>query len=301
MSLVFIERSEGYERAFEATLRLLEKSKVSEVLPPRNILVKPNLVTADGSREGITTDVSIVDAILHFLKEQGCGNLTVGEGCGAGPTHTAFKINGYPEVARKHGVHLVDLDTSEGIELDVPHPLSVKRLRIAKVAYEADFRISVAKLKVHSIGVMTGCLKNMMGCLSGKKWKLVVHADVQKRIIDLNRLVKPHFGIVDGIIGNEVEECDPNPVPMNILIGGNDCVSVDAVSAECMGIGWNEVPHLVMAEREGLGTADIDKIQVSGENVEKIRKKFERKSGPWTYIRTRSEIIAGKIFGSIRR
>jgi uncharacterized protein (DUF362 family) len=301
MSLVFIERSEGYERAFESTLRLLERSGISKVLPPRNILVKPNLVTADGSREGITTDVSIVDAILHFLTENGCGNVTVGEGCGAGPTHTAFKMNGYPDVAQKHGAHLVDLDTAEGIDLDVPQPLSVKRLRIARVAHEADFRISVAKLKVHSIGVMTGCLKNMMGCLTGKKWKLVVHADVQKRLVDLNRLVKPHFGIVDGIIGNEVEECDPNPVPMNILIGGEDCVAVDSVSAECMGIGRNEVPHLMLAEREGLGTADIKKIEVSGEKVEKIRKKFERESGPWTYIRTRSEIIAGKIFGSIRR
>jgi uncharacterized protein (DUF362 family) len=301
MSLVFIERSEGYERAFEATLRLLERSKLSEVLPLRNILVKPNLVTADGSREGITTDVSIVDAILHFLTENGRGNLTVGEGCGAGPTHTAFKMNGYPEVARKHGAHLVDLDTSEGIELEVPDSLSVKRLRVAKAAYEADFRISVAKLKVHSIGVMTGCLKNMMGCLSGKKWKLVVHADVQKRLVDLNRLVKPHFGIIDGIIGNEVEECDPNPVPMNILIGGSDCVAVDAVSAESMGIPWNEVPHLVLAECKGLGTADIGKIEISGEKVKDVRKKFERKSGPWTYIRTRSEIIAGKIFGSIRR
>lgn len=301
MSLVFIGRSEGYERAFEATLSLLEKSRLGDMLPRGNILVKPNLVTADGSREGITTDVSIVDAVLHFLTENGCTNIVVGEGCGAGPTHKAFEVNGYVEVAQKHGAKLVDLDTSEGVDLEVPNPLSVKRLRVARIAYEADFRISVAKLKVHSIGIITGCLKNMMGCLNGKKWKLVVHSDVQKRIIDLNRLVGPHFGIIDGIIGNEVEECDPNPVPMNILIGGDDCVAVDSVSAECMGIGWNEIPHLVLAEREGLGTADIGRIEVSGEKVENVRRKFERESGPWTYIRTRGEIIAGKIFGSIRR
>jgi uncharacterized protein (DUF362 family) len=301
MSLVFIERSDGYGRAFEATLSLLERSKLSEMLPPSNILVKPNLVTADGSREGITTDVAIVDAILHFLAENGCRNVIVGEGCGAGPTHTAFKMNGYPGVARKYGAELLDLDTTEGIELDVPNHISVKRLRIARAAYEAKFRISVAKLKVHSIGVITGCLKNMMGCLNGKKWKLVVHADVQKRIVDLNRLVKPHFGIIDGIIGNEVEECESNPVQMNLVIGGSDPVAVDAVSAECMGIGWNEVPHLLLAEKAGFGTADIEKIEVSGVKIEEVRKKFERKSGPWTYIRTRSEIIAGKIFGSIRR
>jgi uncharacterized protein (DUF362 family) len=301
MSLVFVERSEGYDNAFESTLRLLERSRLSDILPPRNILVKPNLVTADGSREGITTDVAIIDAILHFLKENGCRQVTVGEGCGAGPTLTAFRMNGYVEVARKYGSDLVDFDTSEGIELEVPNHLSAKRLKIAMAAYKADFRISVAKLKIHSIGVITGCLKNMMGCLSGKKWKLVVHSDVQRRIVDLNRIVKPHFSIVDGIIGNEVEECDPNPVPMNIIIGGKDCVAVDAVSAECMGVSWNEVPHLVLAEKEGLGTADMKKIEVSGEKLENVRKNFERRSGLWTYVRTRSEIFAGKIYGSLKR
>jgi len=301
MSLVFIERANDYSDAFEATLRLLEQAKLADIVPAQNILVKPNLVTDASSREGITTDVIIVDAILHFLTEQKCKNVIVGEGCGAGPTEITFRKNGYFELAKKHNIKLVDLDTSEGLELEVPGKLSVKKLRIAKAAYDADFRISVAKLKIHSIGIITGCLKNMMGCLNGKKWKLVVHSSVQKRLVDLNKLVRPHFGLIDGIIGNEVEECDPNPVQMNILIGGNDAVAVDSVSTECMGVDWRIVPHLVLAEREGLGVADINKIQVAGEKIENVRKNFKRKSGLWTYVRTRSEIVAGRIYEGLNR
>lgn len=301
MSHVFIERAKDYSDAFEATLRLLEHTKLADNVPAQNILVKPNLVTDAGSREGITTDVVIVDAILHFLTELNCKNIIVGEGCGAGPTEITFRKNGYFELAKKHNIKLVDLDTTEGLELEVPDRRSVKKLRIAKVAYDADFRISVAKLKIHSIGIITGCLKNMMGCLNGKKWKLVVHSSIQKRLVDLNKLVKPHFGLVDGIIGNEVEECDPNPVEMNILIGGNDAVSVDSVSAECMGVDWRIVSHLVLAEKAGLGIADMNKIQVVGEKIEDVRKNFKRKSGLWTYVRTRSEIVAGRIFEGLNR
>jgi uncharacterized protein (DUF362 family) len=301
MSLVWIENARGYDDAFEATLRVLERSRLADILPEGKVLVKPNLVTEASAVEGITTHVYVVDAILYFLREQKCKDIAVGEGCGAAPTRITFEKNGYYDLLKKYDVQIVDLDTAKGVELAVPNRLSVKRLRIAKAAYDADFRISVAKLKVHSIGVITGCLKNMMGCLNGKKWKLVVHADVQKRIVDLNKLVMPHFGVIDGIIGNEVEECDPNPVPMNILIGGQDPVSVDAVSAECMGIGWRNVPHLKLAQDEGLGIADIDNIEIQGEKLETVRKNFKRKSGLWTYVRTRSQIIAGKIIGGLKR
>lgn len=299
MTLTGIEKAKGKE-VFESTIRLLEKTGIADVIPPKNILIKPNLTTATGPREGITTDITIVDALLHFLTGLKCKRITIGEGSGGCSTQTAFKNNGYCDLARKYNVELLDFNSSEGIELDVPNNLSIKKLRIARVAHEADFRISVAKLKIHSIGVITGCLKNMMGCLNGKKWKLLVHSDVQRRIVDLNKVVKPHFGLIDGIVGNEIDECVSHPIPMNILIGGQDAVSVDAASAECMGVNWHEVPHLVLAEKEGLGTADISKIELLGEKIEDVRRTFKRDKRLWTYVRTRSEIVAGKIMDRFR-
>jgi len=294
MTLTGIEKVKG-EEVFESTIRLLEKTGIADVIPPKNILIKPNLTTAAGPREGITTDVAIVDALLHFLIDLKVEKVTIGEGSGGCSTQTAFRNNGYYDLARKYNIELVDFNSSEGIELNVPNNLSIKKLRIAKVAHEADFRISVAKLKIHSIGVITGCLKNMMGCLNGKKWKLLVHSDVQRRIVDLNKVVRSHFGLIDGIVGNEIDECVPHPIPMNILIGGQDAVSVDAASAECMGINWQEVPYLVLAEKEDLGIADIGRVELLGEKIEDVRRTFKRDKRLWTYVRTRGEIVAGKI------
>jgi len=63
---------------------------------------------------------------------------------------------------------------------------------------------------------------------------------------------------------------------MNIVIAGRDPVAVDAVGAAVMGMPPSEVKHLRLAEEKGLGTCDLNKIEVVGEPVEGVKKKFKR-------------------------
>ncbi|MFQ6060046.1 MAG: DUF362 domain-containing protein [Thermoplasmata archaeon] len=288
--------------AFETTLQILEDTGFERMVEDvERILLKPNLTNSASPEMGITTDVRIVDAVLHKLFEVGKKNVVIGEGSGGGLTSNSFEKNGYLGLAKKYGIALVDMDSDETVTVGVPNPLSSRRLGIARTAYDSDFRVSIAKLKIHSIGVVTGCLKNMMGCLAGKRWKAIVHSKVHERVVDLNKIVTPHFGIIDGIVGNQVDEVVSNPVRMDLLIAGDDVVSVDSVAAECMCVPWKEVPHLVLAEMEGLGIANPERYSVLGESIEDVRKEFDRRKSIWAKVRTGSQTLLGRLLSILQR
>lgn len=63
---------------------------------------------------------------------------------------------------------------------------------------------------------------------------------------------------------------------MNLVIAGADPVAVDTVGAAVMGVSPTEVKHLVLAERKGLGTCRLEKIEIIGEQIEKVRRNFRR-------------------------
>jgi uncharacterized protein (DUF362 family) len=65
---------------------------------------------------------------------------------------------------------------------------------------------------------------------------------------------------------------------MNLVIAGTDPVAVDAVGAAVMAISPENVKHLRLAEESGLGTCHLERIQIVGEPVEKVRRKFKRSS-----------------------
>jgi len=63
---------------------------------------------------------------------------------------------------------------------------------------------------------------------------------------------------------------------MNLVIAGKDPVAVDAVGAAVMGIPPEDIEHLRLAEKKGLGTCDLNQIEIVGEPIERVRKKFKR-------------------------
>lgn len=296
MSKVAIERAED---PLQGTHRLLDKLDFSRIEDRERVLIKPNLTTSAGPETGITSDVRIVAALIERLLDIGVRNISIGEGAGGTSTMYALQKNGYLDLARKHGLKVLDLDTDDSILIDVPKPLSMGRVRVSKTTYESDFRISVGKLKIHSIAVTTGCLKNMIGVLSGRRWKLIVHNDVHNRIVDLNKVILPHFGIIDGIIGNQRDEVKSYPKRSGVLLGGFDPVAVDSIASEIMSVSWREVPYLVRAQAAGLGVADPARIETLGPNVEEVKQAFDRRGTIWAKTRTGAQVFSGRLWQAI--
>jgi len=166
------------------------------------------------------------------------------------------------------------------VEVSPPNPLALKRVKIAKTALESTL-ISVPKLKLHRITGVTLSLKNMMGTVSRKG---SMHSHLSKNIADLASIVKPSIAVIDGIVAGEGHETSENPVEMNLVIAGTDPVAVDAVGAAVMGVSPKDIKHLCLAEEKGLGTCDLSKIEVLGQPIESVRRKF-RKSRASKFLR----------------
>jgi len=238
------------------------------------VLIKPNYINSKHPSTGITTDSRVIEGIVKFLREHKIEEIIIGEGSGFADTFHAFKVGGVDVVAERWGVKLVDLNEDEFVEVAPPNPLSLKKVKVAKTALESTI-ISVAKLKPHRVATVTLSLKNMMGVLASKG-SMHLGASLSENIVDLASVIKPSVAVIDGIIAGEGHETSGNPIKMNLIIAGTDPVAVDTVGAAVMGILPTSVKHLVLAEKKGLGTCNLEKITVLGEPIKKVKRKFNR-------------------------
>ena len=254
------------------TVEALEMIGASEAFrTDERILVKPNYIDASHPSTGVTTDARVVEGIIKFLEENSLGNIMIGEGSGMANTMRAFKVAGIDEVARRWEVDLIDLNDDEYVVAEVPSPLALKTVRIAKTALNSAI-ISVPKLKLHRMAGVTLSLKNLMGVVSPKGQ---IHRSLGKKIADLASLVKPRLAVIDGIIGGEGHELAGRPVEMNLVIAGLDPVAVDTVGAAVMEVNPERVEHIILAAKKELGVCNLNKIKVVGEPIEKVKKKIQ--------------------------
>ncbi|MEM4576351.1 MAG: DUF362 domain-containing protein [Candidatus Nezhaarchaeales archaeon] len=243
------------------------------ILSGRPILIKPNYITADHPSTGVTTDARVIEGVIKFLKERGVNDIVIGEGSGFVDTFEAFRVAGVDKLAEKWNVKLADLNKDEFIEVYPPNPFALKKVKVARTALERAI-ISVPKLKVHRLATVTLGLKNMMGVLESKG--SMHNGRLHENIADLVSVLKPSLTVIDGIIAGEVHEMSRSPVEMNVIVASTDPVAADAVGSMIMGIDPREVKHLVLAEKKGLGTLRLEEIEIVGEPIEKVARKFRR-------------------------
>ena len=270
--VAIVKGSNPIEIAFKA-LEMIERDLNPILSTQKPILIKPNYINDQHPSTGITTDGRVIEGIVKFLKKHGKENIIIGEGSGFSDTFKAFEVAGIDEIGERWNVKLIDLNKDRFVEVYPPNPLSLKRVKVAETALKSII-ISVPKLKVHRLATVTLGLKNMMGALARKG--RMHNGHLSENIADLASVLKPSLTVIDGIIAGEVHETSGKPVKMDLVIAGVDPVAVDAVGAAVMGVSPREVKHLVLAEKKGLGACDLEKIEVVGEKIENVRRKFRR-------------------------
>jgi len=246
------------------------------------VLVKPNAVNPAKSGSGIITDARVVEAVTKLVLERKPGKVVIGDGSSVGydfPENLnsmyCLEATGVVEVAKKLGVEVVDLNRDEQVEVEAPDAFVMNTFAIAKTAWEADVIISLPVIKTHVRTGITCGLKNMKGILPGR-WKKRTHQlGLDRGIVDLNRVAKPKFTIVDGIVGTQGTHSDEaDRVFLNLIVAGSDVVAVDAVCAAIAGFDIKDILHVQLAAEENLGVADLRRIEVRGERIEDVRRPF---------------------------
>ena len=172
------------------------------VKPGDVVLLKPNLLAGKSPEQGVTTHPAILRAALRLVKEAG-GIMKVGDSSALGNTEKNAERAGYATICDEFGAEFVELKTP--VNLKNPDGLVFKRMEVAKEAIECDTIINLPKMKTHAQMYLTLGVKNLFGCIPGKRklqWHLSAGIDTlgfASMLIDLMALVKPKLNISTGL------------------------------------------------------------------------------------------------------
>jgi Pyruvate/2-oxoacid:ferredoxin oxidoreductase delta subunit len=142
------------------------------------------------------------------------------------------------------------------------------------VAAEADAIINLPKFKTHGMTTLTGAVKNLFGCIPGKRkvqWHLntgVDHGSFMRMLVELSGLLKSRFTIMDSIVGMEGNgPGSGDPRTMGVLLAGRDPVAVDSVAGRLVGLSPQEMPVIKAAAAAGIGETKAGNIQIVGDEL----------------------------------
>ncbi len=247
----------------------------------KRVLLKPNLVESKTKNFHINTHPLVVRGAAEAFLKMGASRVLVAEGPGhCQDTLRVFVESGLFEVLREDKIPFIDLNYQDGYVL----PNAGKCSRLTSLTFPSTFKqvdliVSVAKLKTHHHAGVTLSLKNMFGVMPGIYYgwpKNVLHtAGIEPAILDINATLRPHFAIVDGIVGMEGDgPIMGDPKTAGVLVMGRNLTAVDSTCARIMGIDPYRVNYLNQAQ-DLLGPVNEASITQMGEPLISVATEFK--------------------------
>jgi len=237
------------------------------VKPGDRVLIKPNLLKASPAAAAVTTHPEIVRAVIRLVHEAG-GLALVGDSPGMGPLRKVAEKAGILDVVSEESATLVDLDDAVAIG----NAGMFHRFELARQAREADAIINLPKLKTHGMTTLTGAVKNLFGCIPGRRkvqWHFntgVSHEAFARMLVELSAILRPRITIMDAVVGMEGNgPGSGDPREIGLILAGADPVAVDVISALVVGVNPERLPVVRAAVAAGIGHTRIDSISVLGE------------------------------------
>jgi len=241
------------------------------------VVIKPNIVAPLVHETAATTDPRVCKTIADMVKELG-GKPIIGESSSIGvKTEEAIQVAGYGKL-REQGYSVIDFTKETKVTVPIPKGKKMKEVTLPKVVADAQVLIDVPIMKTHDQCEVTLVLKNLKGILLDKGKRDLHHTyGIFDGVADICTIKKPAFSVIDAILAMEgLGPAVGDVIPMGLIIAGQDPVAVEAVGNKIMGFETSENGCIAAAEAQGIGTSDFKKIEVIGESIEKVKRRFKR-------------------------
>ncbi len=262
------------------------------------VLIKINTVIPVPANEGFTTDPRMLESLIELVQEQQPARIQIGERCAmGGDTKNAMDVCGITAIAQRTGVELCPFDNVPFDMYRIDRAISFNEFPVPRPVSEADVYIGMPKMKVHVHTVFTGALKLQFGNLPDYDWMVRCHRDdIYQKIVNLTRAANPKWFIMDSLYacqGNGPFSAYQHDLikDFNTICGGPDGVAVDTICEALM--DWDEpgtnVPSTVLGAQEGLGTNQMDEIELKGAPLDQVKRRFRRQNtvltGPFPNVK----------------
>ena len=290
-STVALVKGESRRKNIAQALTAIDDQVLPGLKAKKYVVIKVNNVST--TNQLAATHVDAIHGILDYLEPRFKGPVIVAE-ASAGDTLEGYEEFGYNRMAterRAQKVQLIDLNREakyKAIPL-IDYDLHAVSTRLAARLFDPDaFAICSAVMKTHNVMVATLSIKNMgLGAPlhsvpREKPWddKRKTHNGLRQthyNVFLTTQVLRPFLGaaVIDGHEGMEGNgPGSGTPVPSRIAIASTDYVAADRVAVETMGINANWLGYLRFCSEFGLGQYDLAKIDVRGEKIQAVRRKY---------------------------
>lgn len=239
------------------------------------VLLKPNFLWYKPSKKAVITHPFVIRAVAEIVKDAG-GEVIVGDSPGIGSALSVAEKSGLTPFIERLSGKIIDFE--ERVEVKTPENFVFKRFEIAKAVTESDLIINLPKIKTHAQMYLTLAVKNLFGCVVGKRkiqWHFMAGRDVDyfaTMLVEFHKIVNSRLTIVDGITAMEGNgPGSGTPRDVNVLLGGEDCVAIDRVICEILGAKPANLRTLVMAEKLTIGEPRLENISLQGDPLDSVR------------------------------
>jgi uncharacterized protein (DUF362 family) len=281
-------------------MKAVEKEIVQSI-GNRRVVIKPNNVVANNQLA--STHADALTAICEFLKSINKLDGAIIAESGTARTMQGFEAYGYPKVAEKYNVKLVDLDQEKYETVMAfdqtdakPHPVRVSSILTNQ---KDNFIISACMLKTHNFAVATMSIKNIIlgaplklpranataggggrgGRGGGGSDKSILHGGgshgININLAMLAPMLHPSLAVIDGFEGMEGNgPISGTKVDHKVCVVSTDYLAADIVGANLMGIDPANMGYLTYLSQAKAGESDMSKMEILGESVAKLTKKY---------------------------
>lgn len=257
----------------------------------QNVLIKPNLVIREDYP--ITSSSKSIKKLIRTLQNVTTGIISVGDQGWETPEFIYPYLNLINAVIGS-GANLVAFSNVYPVRCNSWN-LSTPYLEVYSEVYDAPIIINLCSLKRHSQAYLTCALKNNIGTITGPEatgTRAYLHAKDHssgflEAIAEIAGLINPELNIIDArlimtIDGPLLKEASQIKRLNKIIICG-DMVATDTYCAKLMEendetfLAASIMPTLKRAEQLGLGTSNLDEVEIIETDVE--RNYLRRYSG----------------------
>ncbi|HEX3869266.1 MAG TPA: DUF362 domain-containing protein [Pirellulales bacterium] len=279
---VFIARNQRYDGPLEQTIRdgLAATGLGESQVRGKRVLLKPNMVEPTRASPQMTTNPAVVLAAAEVFRKWGA-TVTVGEAPGhVRDTEMALYESRLGEALDNGKLPFADLNYQDvGFVTNAGRRSPLPGFYFPQAVVEADFVVSMPKLKTHHWVGITAALKNLYGTLPGCKYgwpkNVLHHAGIPQTVVDINASLPQTLAIVDGIVCMEGD----GPImgtakPMGLIVVGTNPTAVDATCSRIIGLDPTRVSYLSLADG-WLGPLAERSIQQVGEPWKGVASPFE--------------------------
>ncbi|MCP4706850.1 MAG: DUF362 domain-containing protein [candidate division Zixibacteria bacterium] len=230
------------------------------VKPGERVTIKPNVGWDRAPGQAANTNPELVAEMARLCLDAGAVEVIVTDVTCNDPRR-CFLRSGIRKAAEEAGARVILPGDDDYVKTDLGGEL-LTIWPVVKYFIDTDRLINMPITKHHSLSSCTIGMKNLYGILGGRRNQL--HQQIDQSIVDLANFCRPTLTVVDStrvlLRGGPQGGSLADVAIKNSVICSTDQVAADSRACEFLGLSANRVSHILLAEKNGLGSTDYRSI-----------------------------------------